>query len=80
MKQDVIIWGGTGNFKVLCELLKEDHRILGYFDNGRSIEKEYKGIPWLGGDTELVPWMEAGKGRRKHARHIPKQKERSYRR
>lgn len=57
MSLDVIIWGGTGNFKVLCELLGQEHRVLGYFDNDPGMAKEYQGIPLLGGDNDLLPWL-----------------------
>lgn len=53
---DLIIWGGTGNFKVLCELLKEEYRIIGYFDNNTDIEKEYRGIPYLGNREAFLEW------------------------
>jgi len=57
LKKDIVIWGGTGNFKVLCELLKDDYRVMGYFDNNPEIEKEYKGIPWLGDREAFLEWV-----------------------
>ncbi|MBK6620323.1 MAG: NeuD/PglB/VioB family sugar acetyltransferase [Saprospirales bacterium] len=58
MKTDLIIWGGTGNFKVLCELLQDDYRVMGYFDNNPDIPKEYKGIPCLGNRQAFLEWIE----------------------
>lgn len=55
-KQDLVIWGGTGNFKVLCELLGDDYNILGYFDNNTSIQSSYRGIPWLGDSDSFEKW------------------------
>lgn len=57
VKNDLIIWGGTGNFKVLCELLKDDYRIVGYFDNNPDIDKEYRGIPCLGNREAFLTWV-----------------------
>lgn len=57
MGKDIIIWGGTGNFKVLCELLKDDYRIAGYFDNNPDIEKAYRGIPCLGNRDAFLEWV-----------------------
>lgn len=54
---DLIIWGGTGNFKVLCELLKTQFRIAGYFDNNPDIPKEYRGIPCLGNRAAFLDWV-----------------------
>lgn len=54
---DLIIWGGTGNFKVLCELLQEQFRIAGYFDNNPHIAKEYRGIPCLGNREAFLDWV-----------------------
>lgn len=56
--QDLIIWGGTGNFKVLCELLWEDYRILGFFDRDTRIQRSYRGIPYLGNKEAFVKWIE----------------------
>jgi sugar O-acyltransferase (sialic acid O-acetyltransferase NeuD family) len=58
MKQALIIWGGTGNFKVLCELLEEDYQIMGYFDNNPAVSGEYRGIPCLGGWDAFLAWPE----------------------
>ena len=56
--KNLIIWGGTGNFKVLCELLKDEYAILGYFDNNPAIRESYRGIPCLGRSAELPAWLE----------------------
>lgn len=54
---DLIIWGGTGNFKVLCELLKDRFHITGYFDNNPHIAREYAGIPCLGNRETFLAWI-----------------------
>ncbi|MBK8921245.1 MAG: acetyltransferase [Saprospirales bacterium] len=56
---ELVIWGGTGNFKVLCELLKEAYRIAGYFDNNPSLAPEYRGIPNLGNREAFFRWVNA---------------------
>lgn len=53
---ELIVWGATGNFKVLCELLKDEHDIIGYFDNNPEIEKQYRGIPHLGNWDDFLKW------------------------
>lgn len=55
-KKPIIIWGGTGNFKVLCELLYRDYNVLGYFDNNKKIEKYYNGIPYMGDQNDFHHW------------------------
>lgn len=44
----LVIWGGTGNFKVLADWLASSYRILGYFDNDPEIHRQYRDMPWLG--------------------------------
>jgi len=55
-KEPLIIWGGTGNFKVLCELLGRDYKVLGFFDNNTKIQKSYNGIPYLGNIDSFYSW------------------------
>jgi sugar O-acyltransferase (sialic acid O-acetyltransferase NeuD family) len=55
-KKPLIIWGGTGNFKVLCELLGPEYNILGFFDRNTEIEKSYNGIPYLGNIESFFLW------------------------
>ncbi len=57
MKPELVIWGGTGNFKVLCELLDERFRIIGYFDNNPAVSADYHGIPCLGGQDQVDGWL-----------------------
>lgn len=58
-KPDAIIWGGTGNFKVLCELLADQYEIIGFFDNNPAVEKEYRGIPCLGTRKDFDRWLDS---------------------
>jgi sugar O-acyltransferase (sialic acid O-acetyltransferase NeuD family) len=55
-KKQLIIWGGTGNFKVLCELLKNEYNIIGFFDKNKDIISEYMGIPYLGDWKNFENW------------------------
>ncbi|MCS6928070.1 MAG: acetyltransferase [Saprospiraceae bacterium] len=57
MLPKLIVWGGTGNFKVLCELLHGQYEIIGYFDNNPNIASEYCGIPHLGGWEAFLQWI-----------------------
>lgn len=57
MKIKTIIWGGTGNFKVLCELLSEQYTIVGFFDNNPAVGVPYEGIPYLGTGEKLASWL-----------------------
>jgi sugar O-acyltransferase (sialic acid O-acetyltransferase NeuD family) len=53
---DLIIWGGTGNLKVLCELLEGQFRIIGFFDNDPHVERSYRGVPFLGTRDDFLDW------------------------
>lgn len=55
--KELIIWGGTGNFKVLCEMLANRYHITGYFDNDPDRWVTYRGIPCLGGEGEYHTWV-----------------------
>lgn len=59
MKNKIIIWGGTGNFKVLCELLDNSYEIIGYFDRNSNISKCYHGIPYLGNMDSFESWIKS---------------------
>jgi sugar O-acyltransferase (sialic acid O-acetyltransferase NeuD family) len=63
-KPEVVIWGGTGNFRVLCDLLQDQYRIVGFFDNNPWVEQEYRGIPYLGTREHLEPWLSGLSGDR----------------
>lgn len=62
MKGELIIWGGTGNFKVLCELLEPDYQVIGYFDNNPAVQPSYRGIPCLGNREDFIKWAGGLKG------------------
>lgn len=57
MKEKIIIWGGTGNFKVLCELLNKSHEVVGCFDRNKGTNKSYQGIPYLGNMDSFNTWI-----------------------
>ena len=52
----LVIWGGTGNLKVLSEWLARDYRMVGYFDNDPDVAPEYRGIPCLGNRASFEAW------------------------
>lgn len=53
---ELIIWGGTGNFKVLCELVRDQYEVVGYFDNNTAMPPEYQGVPYRGDRTAFEKW------------------------
>jgi len=55
----LVIWGGTGNFKVLCDFLGNQFNILGYFDKNTNIQKEYRGIPYMGNKEFFIEWIKS---------------------
>lgn len=66
MKPDLVIWGGTGNFKVLCELFGDAYRVIGYFDNNPAVNGAYRGISCLGGQDRLGVWLSGRTGVKPH--------------
>lgn len=66
MSPELVIWGGTGNFKVLCELFGDAYSIVGYFDNNPAVNNTYKGIPGLGGQEKLAAWLLGRAGEKPH--------------
>jgi sugar O-acyltransferase (sialic acid O-acetyltransferase NeuD family) len=66
MNPELVIWGGTGNFKVLCELFGDAYRIIGYFDNDPAVSEVYKGIPCLGGQDRIDAWLSGKAGEKPH--------------
>ena len=62
MKPELVIWGGTGNFKVLCELLSDNYRVCGFFDKNLSVGKEYRGVKYLGDWDAFLSWEEKHSG------------------
>ncbi len=66
MRPELVIWGGTGNFKVLCEMFGDAYRIIGYFDNNPAVSEAYKAIPCLGGQDQLGSWLSSREGERPH--------------
>ncbi len=56
-RKSIIIWGGTGNFKVLRELLSDDYQIIGFFDRNKDIEAPFPDIPYLGDIDDFDKWI-----------------------
>lgn len=55
--EKIIIWGGTGNLRVLYEMLADTFHIAGYFDNNANVAKHYRGIPLLGNRQAFLEWV-----------------------
>jgi sugar O-acyltransferase (sialic acid O-acetyltransferase NeuD family) len=55
--RDVILWGGTGQAKVLHEcLLGTDHRIVAVFDN-MNVPPPFSDVPFHVGEAGFRSWM-----------------------
>lgn len=54
---DLIIWGGTGQAKVLNELIKGSNLNLVAIIDSRAIDSPVHGVPMLMGDRGLEEWL-----------------------
>ncbi len=63
MIQRYIIWGGTGNYRVVRELLEsQGSRIIAMFDNNPGLVNPYPEIPFAGGEDKLAEWISRNAG------------------
>jgi sugar O-acyltransferase (sialic acid O-acetyltransferase NeuD family) len=63
MIQRYIIWGGTGNYRVVRELLeRQGSRIIAMFDNNPELVNPYPEIPFIGGENILTDWIRGNTG------------------
>ena len=54
----VIVWGGTGNFKVVREIIESGNRqVVALFDNNPSLKNPYPDIPFIGGEKCFDEWI-----------------------
>jgi len=59
---NVIVWGGTGNYKVVKEILdKKGYSICALFDNNPDLINPYPSIPFIGGQQEFINWIKGFK-------------------
>jgi sugar O-acyltransferase (sialic acid O-acetyltransferase NeuD family) len=58
MNQEYIIWGGTGNYRVVKELLESQGKsIIAMFDNNPDLVNPYPEIPFIGGENQVENWI-----------------------
>lgn len=54
----VIIWGGTGNYKVVKEIVESMNlEVIALFDNNVSLQNPYPHIPFIGGKDVFPVWV-----------------------
>lgn len=59
MSKKIVLWGATGQAKVLWELLEYDgHQVIAVFDNNSNIKtlSESKNMPVLHGEVDFLVW------------------------
>jgi sugar O-acyltransferase (sialic acid O-acetyltransferase NeuD family) len=55
---EVIVWGGTGNYKVVKEIIESNNqKIIALFDNNISLANPYPEIPFIGGQNSFPEWI-----------------------
>lgn len=58
--RNVIVWGGTGNFKVVREIIEsQGDQVVALFDNNRQIVPPGPGIEFPGGRDSFPDWIKA---------------------
>jgi sugar O-acyltransferase (sialic acid O-acetyltransferase NeuD family) len=54
----VIVWGGTGNYKVIKEIIESNNqKIIAIFDNSTTLINPYPEIPLIGGKDSFPEWI-----------------------
>lgn len=54
----VIVWGGTGNYKVVREIIESNHQhVIALFDNNPALQNPYPEIPLIGGKEAFNNWI-----------------------
>lgn len=63
MAEPIILWGGTGQAKVLAEFLPAvGFELVAVFDNDPDTRPPIPGVPFLGGTAEFRAWRSANPG------------------
>jgi len=53
---DVVFWGGTGQAKVLRELIRDDFNLQAVFDNSLTLQPPFADIPLIRGWDGFLEW------------------------
>lgn len=56
--QKVIVWGGTGNYKVVKEIIEPAYgEVIALFDNNTAVVNPFPSIPFVGGKQAFTEWI-----------------------
>ncbi|RTL60786.1 MAG: sugar acetyltransferase [Sphingobacteriales bacterium] len=56
--QKVIVWGGTGNYKVVREIIEPAYgEVVALFDNNTAVINPFPSIPYMGGQEAFTKWI-----------------------
>lgn len=55
--KDIVLWGGTGQAKVLRELTRHDYHLVGVFDNNTEIASPFTDIPLTRKWEGFMDWL-----------------------
>lgn len=62
MAKKYVIWGGTGNYKVVKEILDNSKGVIvALFDNDPVFKNPYPDVPFIGGEDQLGIWLSENK-------------------
>jgi sugar O-acyltransferase (sialic acid O-acetyltransferase NeuD family) len=61
-RPDIVFWGGTGQAKVLRELVRDDFDLRVVFDNSLTLAPPFADIPLIRGWDGFLAWHAARKG------------------
>lgn len=54
----VIVWGGTGNYKVVKEIVELSYgKVVALFDNNSFVVNPYPSVPFVGGTPAFREWI-----------------------
>jgi sugar O-acyltransferase (sialic acid O-acetyltransferase NeuD family) len=61
MLRDLVLWGATGQARVLAELLPDlGYRLVAVFDNTPAVVCPFKDVPFYVGEKGLQEWLAGG--------------------
>lgn len=71
MANKIVIWGGTGNYKVVKEILEDrGEEVIALFDNNSGLVNPYPSVPFAGGKNEFAAWLKNVKSEKEFLRFL----------
>ena len=61
-KPDIVFWGGTGQAKVLRELVRDDFELKAVFDNSSEVPPPFTDVPFIRKWDGFMQWLSAQRG------------------